>query len=354
MTFAAATRWESHEQEPFQYRAARLGPGGYIAAIKAAHLGASVAVVEKAQLGGTCLNNGCIPSKALLASAAMMHEIGEAGKLGIKVAGEVICDWTAVQQRKDRTLARLRQGIANLFKGGNIELFQGTGKLDGPGRIAVMDAKGQTQIITADKIVLATGSVPSRIPGWPTDPALVCTSDEALHWKDLPGRLLIVGGGVIGCEFACMMQAVGVKVTVVEMMPRLLPEMDSDLSAELTKVFKARQIACHVGTKVADLSIADGRVKARLDNGQTIDADRVLVATGRRAATQDIGLESVGLTTDRGFIRVNDRMETAVNCIYCIGDANGRILLAHAARRRAKSPWPMRSAQIESSMPRCR
>ena len=307
------------------------GPGGYIAAIKAAQMGAKAAVIEKGPLGGTCLNNGCIPSKALLASAQLLHEIREAGKLGIKVAGEVTFDWTAIQQRKDRTVARLRQGIANLFKARGVTLFQGSGKLEGQGRLAVIDANGQTQTVTAERTILAVGSVPSRIPGWPTDPQRICTSDEALHWKDLPQKLLIVGGGVIGCEFACMMQALGVTVTLVEMMPRLLPEMDADLAAELAKVFAARRIACHTGTKVSELSLGDGGVTARLENGQTIGADRVLVATGRRAATGDINLSAAGLTADRGFVRVNDRMETPVSGVYCIGDANGRCLLAHAA-----------------------
>jgi dihydrolipoamide dehydrogenase len=307
------------------------GPGGYVAALKAAQLGAKVAVVEKGPLGGTCLNNGCIPSKALLASAEMLHAIREAGKLGIKIAGEVTLDWAAVQQRKDRTVARLRQGIASLFKARGVTLYQGMGKLEGAGRVSVTDAKGQAQGVTTDRTIIAVGSVPSRIPGWPTDPQRVCTSDEALHWKDLPSRLLIVGGGVIGCEFACMMQALGVTVTLVEMMPRLLPEMDADLAAELTKVFTARRIACHTGTKVAELKLSDAGITATLDNGQTIEADRVLVATGRRPATADINLAAAGLTADRGFVRVNDRMETPVAGVYCIGDANGRCLLAHAA-----------------------
>ena len=307
------------------------GPGGYIAAIRAAQLGARVAVVEKGPLGGTCLNNGCIPSKALLASAELLHSIRAADKLGIKVGPEVSCDWPAVQQRKDRTIARLRQGIANLFKARYITLIQGAGRLDGPGRLAVTDAGGQTRPVTADRTILAVGSVPARLAGWPTDAARVCTSDEALHWKDLPARLLIVGGGVIGCEFACMMQALGVSVTLVEMMSRLLPEMDAELGAELKKIFQQRRIACHTGAKVADLALSEVGIRATLEGGQTVEADRVLVATGRRPATTGIGLEAAGLAAERGFVRVNDRMETSVAGVYCIGDANGRCLLAHAA-----------------------
>jgi dihydrolipoamide dehydrogenase len=306
------------------------GPGGYVSALKAAQLGAKTAVVEKGHLGGACLNNGCIPSKALLGTAELMHTIANAGQMGVRVEGSVSLDWPTVQARKDKVLAKLRGGIKSLFGARGVTLFQGEGKLDGTGKV-VVTAGGKSTAITADKVILAVGSVPSRIPGWPEDARRICTSDDALHWKDLPKRLLIVGGGVIGCEFACMMQAFGVEVTVVEMMPRLLPEMDAELARALGEIFAKRRIQMFTGVKVAELSLTEGGVHARLENGKEIDADRVLVATGRRPATQGIGLESVDLTTDRGFVRVNDRMETAAKGVYCIGDANGRCLLAHAA-----------------------
>ncbi len=307
------------------------GPGGYIAALKAAQLGASVAVVEKSHLGGTCLNNGCIPSKALLASAQMLHQIAHAGDLGVSVGGKVSFDWTKIQKRKDKVLATLRGGIKGLFAARKITVFNGTGKLNGPGKIAVTGADGKASEFTADKIILAVGSTPARIPGWPEDPNLVCTSDEALHWDVLPKKLVIVGGGVIGCEFACMMQPLGVEVTIVEMMPRLLPEMDAELADTLAASFAGRNVRCFTDTKV-DGIVAKGKgVEVTLANGEKIAADKVLVATGRRPATADIGLETIGLETDRGFIRVNDRMETASKGVYCIGDANGQCLLAHAA-----------------------
>lgn len=311
------------------------GPGGYIAAIKAAQMGASVAVVEKSHFGGTCLNNGCIPSKALLATAELLHSIEHAADMGVSVDGNVSFDWSAVQKRKDKVLAKLRAGIKGLFAARKITILQGHGALAGKGKFQVTDAKGQAEQYSADKIILAVGSVPSRIPGWPEDTNFVCTSDESLHWKELPKRLLIVGGGVIGCEFACMMQPLGVEVTLVEMMPRLLPEMDADLATELTKTFKGRKIDVYADTKVDAIAVEGKAVKATLSNGKTIEADKVLVATGRRPATENIGLETVGLTTDRGFIRVNERMETPAEGIYCIGDANGRCLLAHAASAHA-------------------
>ena len=306
-------------------------PGGYVAALKAAQLGARTAVIEKHHLGGTCLNYGCIPSKALLSSAELLHAIHDAGQWGVQVEGKVGFDWAAIQKRKDKVLSGLRGGIGSLFKGRNVTLFQGVGKLDGTGKISVLSEKGH-QAITADKVILAPGSVPARIPGWPTDPQIVCTSDEAVHWKDLPKQLLIVGGGVIGCEFACMMQAFGVQVTVVEMLPGLLPGLDRDLGTALQATFVKRGIAVYVDTKVQDMQLAGTTVRATLSNGKTLEIDRVLVATGRKPNTADLGLVSVGVQSNpRGFVPVDDRMQTNVPDYYCIGDANGRCLLAHAA-----------------------
>ncbi|MBL7215030.1 MAG: dihydrolipoyl dehydrogenase [Phycisphaerae bacterium] len=317
--------------EHYQIAVIGTGPGGYIAALKAAQMGAKTAVVEKHHLGGTCLNYGCIPSKALLASAELMHRIQGANGLGVSINGNVSFDWTSIQKRKDKVLTKLRGGIKGLFGARNVTLYTGTAMLDGAGKVNVTNDKGETESFTADKIILATGSIPARIPGWPTDPNLVCTSDEALHWNELPKRLLIVGGGVIGVEFACMMHEYGVEVTVVELMDSLLPEMEPKLGQALAGVFTKRGIKIHTGVKVENLETKNGGVEATLSGGQTVQADKVLVATGRRPNTKDMGLESIGLETDRGFIRVNNKMETAVENYYCIGDANGRCLLAHAA-----------------------
>ena len=307
------------------------GPGGYVAALKAAQLGASVAIIEKDHLGGTCLNNGCIPSKALLASAELMHHIRNASELGIEVAGEVSVNWTKIQARKDKVLQTLRGGIKALLGSRKATIHQGRGVVTGPGRMMVSKDGAPGEEITASKTILAVGSVPSRISGWPTDPNVVCTSDEALHWKTLPKKLLIVGGGVIGCEFACMMHALGVEVTVVEMLPQLLPNLDPQIADALTKVFTKRGIKAFTGTKIENLALNGQKATATLSNGLSLDADRVLVATGRKPNTADIGLDKIALRLDRGFVRVNDRMETSVKDYYCIGDANGRCLLAHAA-----------------------
>jgi dihydrolipoamide dehydrogenase len=317
--------------EHYQIAVLGAGPGGYVAALKAAQMGAKTVIVEKHYLGGTCLNYGCIPSKALLASADLIHRMHSAAALGVSVNGTIGFDWPAIQARKDKVLTKLRGGIKGLLTARKVTLLAGKAVLDGPGKVNVTDDKGGVSSFTADKIILATGSTPARIPGWPTDPERVCTSDEALHWKQLPQRLLIVGGGVIGCEFACMMHEYGVQVTIVELMDGLLPEMETSLGNALAGVFAKRGIKIHTGVKVESLAVKGDSVEAVINGNQILQVDKVLVATGRRPNTQDLGLESIGLTTDRGFIRVNDKMETAVKNYYCIGDANGRCLLAHAA-----------------------
>lgn len=307
------------------------GPGGYVAALKAAQMGASVVLVEKEYLGGTCLNYGCIPSKAILGSAELMHHIRHAAEMGIDVPAGAAVNWAKIQARKDKVLQTLRTGIKGLLGARKVTVHQGRATLAGPGKVVVAKSAGAPEEFTADKTILAVGSVPSRVPSWPTDVQVVCTSDEALHWKTLPKTLLIVGGGVIGCEFACMMQALGVEVTIVEMLPQILPNLDGQIAQLLTKILKARGIKIFNGIKIESLTLGGSGAVAKLGNGETIDAERVLVATGRRPNTAEIGLETVGLTTERGFVRVNDRMETAVKDYYCIGDANGRCLLAHAA-----------------------
>jgi len=307
------------------------GPGGYIAALKGAAMGANVAIVEKHHLGGTCLNYGCIPSKALLASSELLHKIHEASSLGVTVGGAVSFDWPRIQKRKDKVLAKLRGGIKGLFGARKVTLYAGTAKFTGPGKIQVTKADGSVEEITGKNTIIASGSVPTRIPGWPTDANLVCTSDEALHWDDLPKSLLIVGGGVIGCEFACMMHEYGVDVTVAEMMDGLLPGMERQLGTALEQSFKKRGIKILTSVKVEKLAAQGNAVAASISGQPELKVDRVLVAIGRRPNTEALGLDSIGLDTDRGFIRVNDRMQTSVAGVYCIGDANGRCLLAHAA-----------------------
>ena len=319
----------------FQIAVIGSGPGGYIAALKAAQSGAKTAIVEKHLLGGTCLNYGCIPSKALLASAEMIHKIKRADFFGVSANSSVTYDWQMIQKRKDKVVSRLRRGVKGLFDSRKVKLFTGKAQLAGPGRVNVISDKGAPETVTADSIILAVGSFPAMIAGWPDDSELVCTSDEALHWKQLPKRLIVVGGGVVGCEFACMMHEYGVDVTIVEIMDNLLPEMETQLGSALADIFIKRGINIFTNTKVEQLTVQDKRINAVLSDSQTIEAGKVLVATGRKADTSDIGLESVGLERDRGFICVDDKMQTPVKGYYCVGDANGRYLLAHAASAQA-------------------
>jgi dihydrolipoamide dehydrogenase len=307
------------------------GPGGYVAALKAGQMGASAVIIEKEQLGGTCLNYGCIPSKAILGSAELLHHVKHAAEMGIDVPAGATVNWPKIQARKDKVLQTLRTGIKGLLGARRVTLMQGRASLAGAGKVVVSKQGAAPEEFTADKVILAVGSVPSRIPGWPSDVNVVCTSDEALHWKTLPTKLLIVGGGVIGCEFACMMQALGVEVTVVEMLPQILPNLDAQVAQLLDKILTRRGVKIFTGVKIESLTLGGSGAIAKLGNGESVDTERVLVATGRRPNTTEIGLETIGLSTDRGFIRVNDRMETAAKNYYCIGDANGRCLLAHAA-----------------------
>jgi dihydrolipoamide dehydrogenase len=316
--------------EHFNIAVIGAGPGGYVAALKAGQMGAKVAVIEKSHPGGTCLNFGCIPSKALLASAELLHKMKNANSLGINIEGKVSFDWSKIQQRKDKVLAGLRNGIKGLFRAKGVTLFQADAKFESAGKL-LLSNNGSAQEITADNIIIAAGSIPTQIPGWPTDKNYVCTSDEALHWDKLPTKLVIVGGGVIGCEFACMMAEFGVEVTIIEMQDNLLPEMDSDLGQALIPVLKNRNIKIHLSTKVESINISDGAVNVQITGGQKIAVDKVLVATGRRPNTAQLALDKAGIQVDRGFVRVNDKMQTPVKGIYCIGDANGRCLLAHAA-----------------------
>ena len=317
----------------FQLLVIGAGPGGYVAALKAAQLGARVAVVEKHHLGGTCLNYGCIPSKALLSSAEMLHSVRHADKWGVKVGGDVGFDWNAITAHKDKTIRQLRGGIASLLKGRAVTQLAGKARFEGPGRVVVTAADGSEQLVTADKVIVATGSAPMRIPGWPDDPAIVCTSDEAVHWTDLPKKLLIVGGGVIGCEFACMMQSFGVDGD--DRRADAANSADARRrsrrrTAESLQAARHRLSSRHEGRRDAYCRRRPSPRGCRPANRWTFD--RVLVATGRRPNTGDVGLDRAGIRIDRrGFVEVNDRLETNVAGHYTIGDANGRSMLAHAA-----------------------
>ncbi|ADL07571.1 dihydrolipoamide dehydrogenase [Thermosediminibacter oceani DSM 16646] len=307
------------------------GPGGYVAALKAAKLGAQVTVVEKDKVGGTCLNRGCIPTKALLASAEVLTAIKEAEEYGIRVEGKITPDMGLIIARKNKVVERLNKGIEFLFEKNNVRLVKGKGTLVGNKAVKVELEEGGCETLEADNIIIATGSSPAKIPVFPFDGKRVLTSDEILDLDYVPSSIIIVGAGVIGCEFGTFFSAVGSAVTMVEMMERVLPTEDSDLGKEMEKVLKRKKIKLHLKSRIEKVEIKENGVKAVLDSGKELEAEIMLVATGRRAEINDLGLETVGVKTDKGRIIVDDRMETSVKGIYAIGDIVPGLQLAHVA-----------------------
>lgn len=307
------------------------GPGGYVGALRAAQLGLSVVLVEERRVGGTCLNRGCIPTKALVKSAELWREIQQAGEFGISL-GQMAVDFTQVMTRKDKVVNTLVSGIDQLLKAARISVIEGTGEFKETGRIEVKTKDG-IETITADNIVLATGSVPARIPLPGADLPGVVTSDEILTETTLPERLVVIGGGVIGLEFASVYQAFGVKVTVVEMLPALLPNVDEEIPKRLTPLLKRSGMDILTKTAVKEIRQEESLI-VRVEDSKgikEIPADRILIAAGRKPNLRGINVEALGLKTERGAIVVNPQMQTNLPHVYAIGDAVGGIMLAHVA-----------------------
>ncbi len=308
------------------------GPGGYVAALRAAQLGASVTVVEARGLGGTCLHRGCIPTKALVATAAVLTAIRRAKEFGIRASGDAAVDLAEVVTRKNRIVQAQERGIEHLFKSAKITLARGLGTLTSPRSVAVHGPDGRVQTIEGDGIIVATGSEPARPTVFPFDGERVLTSDDVLDLARLPTSLVIVGGGVTGCEFACAFRAFGTDVTVVEQLPRLVAGEDEAVSALLLREMKRQGIRVSLGAGVEGVESAESGVRVRLSSGEAVEAERVLVAVGRSLNGREIGAEAAGLSVGpRGELRVDDGMETGVDGVWAIGDVVGRKQLAHAA-----------------------
>ena len=271
------------------------GPGGYVAAVRAAQLGLKTAVVEKDELGGTCLNWGCIPTKAWIGTAHLFEQIKRAKEFGIEV-GEPKINWDWLLARKQKVVKQLTGGVKTLLQGRQVEIVRGAARLTGANRMAVALKEGGAAELTADHIIIATGAAATLPPGFKLDGERVITSEEALRLSHQPRRLAVLGGGVVGTEFACFFAAIGTEVTLIEMLPRLVPAEDDEIAQALEREMKKQKIALHMGTKVEGMSDGpDGAVTLALAGGRTVTVDSVLVATGRRPYSADLGLEALGV-----------------------------------------------------------
>ncbi len=313
------------------------GPGGYVAAIKAAQLGAQVTVIEDTEVGGTCLNRGCIPTKALLASTELIHKIRNSEEYGIEISGQIIPNLSKIMERKNKIVSTQVRGIRSLFKSWGINLIEGRGMLLSPGRIEVDKKDSSKEIVEADRIIIATGSRPAQLPLFPFDGEHIFSSDEALDIKSIPKTLIIIGGGVIGCEFAFIFGELGTSVTILEMMPRAISTEEPEISEVLERELKKKKIKLMTGIKVTGVKGQHDGIHVYLDGDKELVAEKLLVSVGRTLNSGGIGLEAAGIKKgSKGEILVNEKMETNIQGIYAIGDVTGGLLFAHVASKEGK------------------
>ncbi len=311
------------------------GPGGYEAALEAARLGAKVCCIEKDEVGGVCLNRGCIPTKSLLASSKVYKYFLRAKEFGITMEGEFAPNMETIMARKDKIVKINRKGIEGLFKGWSVELVKGTAEFADKNTLNIENYNEQ---IKAEKIIIATGSKPMEFSQFPFSTPGIMSSDHALKIKEIPGKMLIVGAGVIGCEFATLFGELGSEIIMVELMDRVLPTMDESLSLILGREFKKMKIKVHTGTSLEKVEESSGKLNCLLGNGNSFEVDKVLVSIGRDFLTGTLGLENAGVKTGRkGIIEVNEYLETNVDGIYAIGDTIGGMMLAHKASAEGKA-----------------
>ncbi|WP_298252854.1 dihydrolipoyl dehydrogenase [uncultured Arthrobacter sp.] len=313
---------ESASAKEFDILVLGGGSGGYAAALRAVQLGLTVGLIEKGKLGGTCLHNGCIPTKALLHSAEIADGARESEKYGVKATFDSI-DMDAVNKYKDGVIAGKYRGLQGLIKSRGITVIEGSGKLASQ---TTIDVEGT--VYTGKHIILATGSYSRSLPGLEIG-GKVITSDQALTMDFVPKKAIILGGGVIGCEFASVWKSFGVDVTIIEALPSLVPNEDASIVKGFERAFKKRGIAFNTGTRFQSVEQNDDGVVVTLEDGKTFDADLMLVAVGRGPLTQDLGYEEAGLTMDRGFVITDERLHTGVGNIYAVGDIVPGLQLAH-------------------------
>ena len=307
------------------------GPGGYASALYAHNFGLSVALIEKRRVGGTCLLRGCIPTKAWIESAHVFSTVEGAAEFGVETS-EPTFVWPTALARKQKIVELLVKGLTGTLKARGVEIIDGHGRITGPGSVSIEAEDGSSSQIEARAIIVATGSEPSSIPGYDFDGVRIVSSDHALDWTSQPGSVAVVGGGVIGCEFASFLEEVGTEVHIFEMEDQLVPGMEPEAAKILARAFRRRKIQMHLGVGVGPATVNEDSVTVPFGD-DSVDVDVVLMAVGRRPVTTDAGLDTVGLSTDRGYIPVDtETMQTAVDGVYAVGDiVAGTPQLAHVA-----------------------
>ena len=311
------------------------GPGGYVAAIKAAHLGLKAVLIEKDKLGGVCLNRGCIPTKALVSTAELLNHLQRAGEFGIQVKDYSI-DFPAIMKRKDLITRRLSSGVEQLMKANQVRVVRGEGQIIEPGIVEVLDADGQKEVIKTKNIIIATGSKVMKLPIPGIDSGGVITSDEALSLSELPSKMIIIGGGVVGIEFAGIFKALGVEVTVVEMLPRILLPIDEEIASRLTMNLKRKGIEILTDCKVKGIKKNHQNLEVLVSTSEgekRLETEKVLLAAGRVPELGNIDVQRLGIELEKGAIKVDGKMKTNISGIYAVGDVVGKIMLAHVASR---------------------
>ncbi|WP_369392847.1 dihydrolipoyl dehydrogenase [Streptomyces sp. CG1] len=299
------------------------GSGGYAAALRAASLGLSVALIEKAEVGGTCLHRGCIPTKALLHTGAIADSAREAGKFGVR-STFVGIDMPGVTAYKDSVVGQLYRGLQSTLKARGVQVVIGEGRLRSPNEVVVGDA-----VLRGRHILLATGSAPVSLRGLEIDGDRILSSEDALQLDYVPGSVVVLGGGVIGCEFASLWKSFGAEVTIIEALPHLIPTEDEDASKLLERSFRRRGIAFHLNSRFADAAYTTSGVRVTTEGGTQVEADLVLVAVGRRPVSAGLGYEAVGVELDRGYVKVDEYCRSSVPSISAVGDLIPTLQLAH-------------------------
>jgi len=299
------------------------GSGGYACALRAAELGLSVALVEKGKLGGTCLHVGCIPTKALLHAAEVADSARESEQFGVNATLDGV-DMGGVNKYKDGVVSRLYKGLTGLIRGRGITLVEGEGRLVGPHAVEVNGRR-----YTGRSVVLASGSYPKSLPGLEVDGRRVLTSEHALALDHVPASVIVLGGGVIGCEFASVWRSFGAEVTIVEALPRLVAAEDEAVSKLLERAFRKRKIGLKVGMPFESVEATDTGVRVTVAGGEALEAEVLLVAVGRGPATADLGFEQQGVGLERGFVRTDERLRTNLDGVYAVGDIVAGLQLAH-------------------------